>query len=227
MRRNIAVKLPPPWPSSCWRDRRSFWLLFGGIGWCRSVVPFARVEAIRDQVVRLTATRLDETVRVPNTHDEVAALAVTMIQMLARLSAARPAQLRFIAFSSHELCSSLNCLSSLLDEVRTDDSLWTWRELEPMWTTEAVRCRQSGRACCCFPVSAAPGLPPPDRMSTWTHGVGRGGRLRASTALTVITDVRATRVSGDRAAQSQVLRNLCDKAARHARTVVKITAWPG
>ena len=52
------------------------------------------------------------------------------------------------------------------------------------------------------------------------------GRLRASTELTVITDIRATRVIGDRMALSHVLRNICDNAARHARTTVKIMATP-
>ena len=202
-------------------------VLAGGITWWLVGRALRPVEAIRDQVARLTATRLDDPVPVPDTHDEVAALAVTMNQMLARLSAARSAQLRFIADASHELRSPLTGLSSLLEVARTDDSLQTWRELEPMLTTEARQMSDvvqnllllsrvdGGR------VAAARQDVDLDDLA-WEEV----GRLRASTALTVITDITATRVIGDRMALSQVLRNLCDNAARHARTTVKITATP-
>ena len=148
-----------------------------------------------------------------------------MNQMLARLSAARSAQLRFIADASHELRSPLTGLSGLLEVARTDDSLQTWRELEPMLTTEAHQ--MSAVVQSLLLLSRVDG----GRVAAARQDVDLDdlaweevGRLRASTALTVITDITATRVSGDRVALSQVLRNLCDNAARHARTTVKITA---
>jgi len=118
-------------------------------------------------------------------------------------------------------------LSSLLEVARTDDSLQTWRELEPDADDRSP------------PDVGRRAEPPTPLPCGWRAG-GRGpagcrpghlaweevGRLRASTALTVITDITATRVIGDRMALSQVLRNLCDNAARHARTTVKITATP-
>lgn len=182
------------------------------------------VEAIRDHVARLTATRLDERVHVPDTHDEVAALAETMNQMLARLSAARAAQLRFIADASHELRSPLSGLASLLEVARTEDSLDEWRDLEPMLTAEADQMSQVVQSLLLLSrvdggrVGAARQDVDLDDLA-WAEV----GRLRASTALTVLTDVRATRVIGDRAALSQVLRNLCDNAARHAQATMRIS----
>ena len=199
--------------------------LVGGITWWLVGRALRPVEAIRDQVARLTATRLDDPVPVPDTHDEVAALAVTMNEMLARLSAARSAQLRFIADASHELRSPLTGLSSLLEVARTDDSLQTWRELEPMLTTEARQ--MSDVVQNLLMLSRVDG----GRVAAARQDVDLDdlaweevGRLRASTALTVVTHIAATRVIGDRMALSQVLRNLCDNAVRHARTTVTITA---
>lgn len=200
-------------------------IMVGVITWWLVGRALRPVEAIRDQVARLTATRLNETVPVPNTRDEVAALAVTMNQMLSRLSAARSTQLRFVADASHELRSPLTGLSSLLEVARTEDSLQTWRELEPMLTTEAnqmaavvqnllLLSRVDGGQ-----VANARQDVDLDDLA-WEEVV----RLRASSALTVIGDITATRVAGDRLALSQVLRNLCDNAVRHARATVKITA---
>ncbi len=199
-------------------------VLVGGITWWLVGRALRPVEAIRDQVARLTATRLDDPVPVPDTHDEVAALAVTMNEMLARLSAARSVQLRFIADASHELRSPLTGLSGLLEVARSDDSLQTWRELEPMLTTEAHQ--MSAVVANLLLLSRVDG----GRVATTRQDVDLDdlaweevGRLRASTALTVLTDIHPTRVIGDRVALTQVLRNLCDNAARHARTTVRIT----
>lgn len=200
-------------------------VLVGVITWWLVGRALRPVEAIRDQVARLTATRLDETVPVPDTHDEVAALAVTMNQMLARLSTARSAQLRFIADASHELRSPLAGLSSLLEVARTEDSLEAWRELEPMLTTEAHQ--MSAVVQNLLLLSRVDG----GRVAAARQDVDLDdlaweevGRLRASTTLSMITDITPTRVIGDRMALSQVLRNLCDNAVRHARATVKITA---
>lgn len=202
-------------------------LLVGAITWWLVGRALRPVEAIREQVARLTATRLDERVPVPDTHDEVAALAVTMNQMLSRLSAARSMQLRFIADASHELRSPLTGLSGLLEVARTDDSLQTWRELEPMLTTETEQMSAVVKSLLLLSrvdggrVAAARQDVDMDDLA-WEEV----GRLRVSTHLTVVSNVTATRVVGDRVALSQVLRNLCDNAARHARTTVKITATP-
>ncbi len=198
--------------------------LVGGITWWLVDRALRPVETIRDQVARLTATRLDDPLPVPDTNDEVAALAVTMNEMLARLSASRSVQLRFIADASHELRSPLTGLSGLLEVARADDSLETWRELEPMLTAEAHQ--MSAVVANLLLLSRVDG----GRVVTAGQDVDLDdlaweevGRLRASTALTVLTDIRATRVTGDWMALTQVLRNLCDNAARHARTTIRIT----
>lgn len=63
------------------------------------------VELIREEVDGITAERLHQRVPVPETADEIAALATTMNGMLDRLDAAATAQRRFVSDASHELRS--------------------------------------------------------------------------------------------------------------------------
>jgi signal transduction histidine kinase len=116
-------------------------------------------------------------------------------------------------------------LSSLLEVARTEDSLEAWRELEPMLTTEAHQ--MSAVVQNLLLLSRVDG----GRVAAARQDVDLDdlaweevGRLRTSTTLSLITNITPTRVIGDRMALSQVLRNLCDNAVRHARTTVKITA---
>jgi signal transduction histidine kinase len=54
---------------------------------------------------------------------------------------------------------------------------------------------------------------------------GETARLRRETHLAVHTDFEPTRVVGDTAALSRVLRNLLDNAARHAKSRVEFAVW--
>lgn len=65
------------------------------------------VEAIRSEVDRITASRLDRRVPQPPTSDEVARLARTMNAMLDRLAASSERQRSFVADAAHELRSPL------------------------------------------------------------------------------------------------------------------------
>jgi signal transduction histidine kinase len=63
----------------------------------------APVERLRREVAALSERGTGATVRVPGTHDEIAALARTMNDLLARLHGALARQRAFVADASHEL----------------------------------------------------------------------------------------------------------------------------
>lgn len=73
------------------------------------------VEAIRRRVAAITTSDLAQRVPVYHNRDEIAALAVTMNEMLARIEAGQQAQRRFVADASHELRSPLATIISGLE----------------------------------------------------------------------------------------------------------------
>src|SRR5690606_13945061 len=70
------------------------------------------VESIRSRVAEISASGRGERVPVPEAEDEISRLARTMNAMLARLDAARTAQVAFVGDASHELRSPLSTLST-------------------------------------------------------------------------------------------------------------------
>jgi signal transduction histidine kinase len=78
----------------------------------RSLRP---VEAMRRQAATITSTNLHERLPVPQTGDEIAALAATMNTMLERIEAASAAQRRLVADASHELRSPLATIHANAD----------------------------------------------------------------------------------------------------------------
>lgn len=83
----------------------------------RSLRPVSRISR---RVNEISASRLGQRVPVPEAHDEIRALAVTMNGMLRRLESSHDAQLRFVGDASHELRSPLTTVVGLLDLA--DDS---------------------------------------------------------------------------------------------------------
>jgi signal transduction histidine kinase len=76
----------------------------GGFGaYWLARAALAPVERLRREVAALSERDTESTVRVPRTHDEIAALAGTMNDLLARLRSALARQRAFVADASHEL----------------------------------------------------------------------------------------------------------------------------
>jgi signal transduction histidine kinase len=81
--------------------------LVGLTAWLLAGRALAPVEAIRRQVAEISGRALDRRVPDPGGHDEIARLAQTMNDMLARLERSQASQRRFVADASHELRSPL------------------------------------------------------------------------------------------------------------------------
>ena len=79
-------------------------VIIGGIGaYWLARAALAPVERLRQEVAALSERDAETTVRVPGTHDEIAALAGTMNDLLLRLRGALARQRAFVADASHEL----------------------------------------------------------------------------------------------------------------------------
>src|SRR6185312_11911178 len=81
------------------------------------------VDDIRSRVADITTSDLTGRVPVPGSRDEIAALAVTMNEMLARVEAGHTAQQRFVGDASHELRSPLTTIISALEMAVTHPEL--------------------------------------------------------------------------------------------------------
>jgi signal transduction histidine kinase len=91
-------------------------VLIGGAGaYWLARAALSPVERLRREVAALSARDTESSVRVPGTQDEIAALAGTMNDMLARLHAALARQRGFVADASHELRTPLAVLGAELE----------------------------------------------------------------------------------------------------------------
>jgi signal transduction histidine kinase len=73
------------------------------------------VEALRSGAARISGSDQDERLAVPQTADEIQALALTLNDMLDRLAAARGRQRAFVADAAHELRSPLTSMRTQLE----------------------------------------------------------------------------------------------------------------
>lgn len=181
------------------------------------------VDAIRARVADISATDLTERVPVPVHRDEIAALATTMNEMLARIEAGHSAQRRFVADASHELRSPMATVISALEVADAHPQLLNHelvaatllpeaRRLQELMEDLLLLARADERALICQR----------GEVDLDDLVAKEATRLRRDTGLTVTTDLLPTRVLGDAAALSRVLRNLGDNAARHAASRVEL-----
>jgi signal transduction histidine kinase len=91
-------------------------VLLAGLGaWLLAGAALAPVERMRRQAAEISAQDMDAVLTVPGTRDELAALARTLNQMLARLHQALSRQRGFLAVAGHELRTPLAVLKGEVD----------------------------------------------------------------------------------------------------------------
>jgi signal transduction histidine kinase len=195
------------------------WLLVG-----RTLDP---VERIRRRVSEIGGSTVSERIPVPPTDDEIARLAVTMNEMLGRLEESHRTQRRFVADASHELRSPLTTLSAAVELASADSTIATWQELSPVMNSEIDRMSLlvSGLLLLASADEHTIRLALDDvDLDDLVEREVR--RLRSTGTLQVTADVRPVRVTGDADRLAQVLANIADNAARHARSTVAVTLAP-
>ena len=181
------------------------------------------VDAIRSRVAEISTSDLAERVPVPNSRDEIAALAVTMNEMLARIEAGHRARQRFLGDASHELRSPLATIISGLEVAEAHPELLDAELAINTLLPEAQRMRTL--------IEDLLLLARADEQSLVLHkqdvalddlAEAEAARARREVGCTIHADICPTRVSGDPAAMSRMIRNLVDNAVRHAKSRVDI-----
>ncbi len=192
------------------------WLAIG-----RALAP---VNAIRTRADAISGQSLDLRVPTPVQHDEIGRLARTVNQMLGRLQLSAENQRRFVADAAHELRSPIASLRVQLETARDHD--WTGgrgRVSDMLHETarmeglvdQLLLLARAGADDSWLRLSLV------DLDDIVDSGVGW---LGADGAVTIDTSaVEPVQLSGDAALLEQVVRNLVQNAAAHAREIVRVS----
>ncbi|WP_067900376.1 sensor histidine kinase [Nocardia vaccinii] len=181
------------------------------------------VEAIRSRVARIGSSALSQRVPVPAARDEIARLAETMNEMLARVEAGHRAQQRFVGDASHELRSPLATITAALELARDRPQALDRDLIEGALLPETERMRQLVENLLTLAAADEHGL----ELRTGEVDLddladAEAGALRLRGDVWVRTAIVPVRVIGDRPRLARALRNIADNAAAHARARVAI-----
>ncbi len=185
------------------------------------------VEGIRSEVEQISDTQLHRRVPQPDGRDEIADLARTMNGMLARLDDAAARQRRFVSDASHELRSPVASIRQHSEVALSHPQRTTVSELARTVLAEDLRVQRLIESLLLLARSDEGGLPAnsvPVDLDDLVFKHAR--RVRVSGPRVDTSGVSAGRVLGVRGQLDQVLGNLLDNAARHARAVITLGLGP-
>jgi signal transduction histidine kinase len=181
------------------------------------------VDTIRNRVAEISSSDLAERVPVPNSRDELAALAVTMNEMLARIEAGHRAQQRFVGDASHELRSPLTTIISGLELAEDHPELLDAEFAINTLLPEAQRMHTLIEDLLLLARADEQSLVlRKEEIALDDLAHIEAARARREAGFTIDTDICPARLTGDSAAVSRVVRNLVDNAVRHANSRITI-----
>ncbi|WP_029267979.1 MULTISPECIES: sensor histidine kinase [unclassified Microbacterium] len=194
------------------------WLVVG-----RALRP---VERIREEVDGITAERLHQRVPVPETADEIAALATTMNGMLDRLDAAATAQRRFVSDASHELRSPLATIRQHAELAQAHPDVTSIGELAEVVSEEGLRLQGIVESLLLLARLDEGASTLDEAVDLDDIALSEVRRLRAAGLDVDGSGVQAARVHADPRLLGQLMRNLADNAVRHSRGRIAIGVIP-
>ncbi|RPA57346.1 sensor histidine kinase [Gordonia oryzae] len=187
----------------------------------RSLRPVSRIARRVDEI---SATRLGQRVPVPDAHDEIRELALTMNGMLSRLESNHDAQLRFVGDASHELRSPLTTVVGLLDLADDTRSAIDVQTVRAVLLPEARRMQHIVDDLLLLARADESGMVVTRTEIDLDDIIGSEiARLRSSNLVAVQPDMIPVRMVGDRDMITRAVRNLTDNAVRYARTRVTLS----
>ncbi len=186
------------------------------------------VDAIRGRVAEISTSDLGERVPVPEGHDEIAALAVTMNEMLSRIEDGHRAQQRFVGDASHELRSPLATIISGLEVAEAHPDLLDAEFAVNTLLPEAQRMHALVEDLLLLARADEQSLVRrKEDMALDELVEDEASRARREAGCAIHTDVCPVRYTGDSAAISRMIRNLVDNAVRHATSRVSLGVGSG
>lgn len=194
------------------------WLVTG-----RALRPVTR---IRGEVEGITAEHLDRRVAVPDSADEIAALATTMNGMLDRLDASATAQRRFVSDASHELRSPLATIRQHAELAQAHPDATSIGELAEIVSDEGLRLQGIMESLLLLARLDEGAGTMVEAVDLDDVALAEVRRLRAAGLDVDGSGIHAARVEGDPRLLGQLLRNLADNAARHSGGRVAIGVTP-
>ncbi|BEL04305.1 ATP-binding protein [Actinoplanes sichuanensis] len=183
------------------------------------------VEAMTHRAASITAANLGARLPVPDSGDEIAALAATMNTMLDRIEVASAAQRRFVADASHELRSPLATIHANADLLRAADLQESAERSVTRIHRESTRLARLVEDLLLLARvdDAALRL---RREEVDLDDLVYAARERVAVerpGLRLAGEVVPVRVLGDADQLHRLLRNLVDNAMRHARDRITIS----
>jgi signal transduction histidine kinase len=197
-------------------------LVVGGTTWVVVGRALRPVERIRSEVAAISDQRLDRRVPVPGSRDELHRLALTMNQMLERLHASRDRQQRFVSDASHELRSPLASIRQAAEVARRHPEALPEGELAEAVVEESLRMQRIVEQMLVLTRTDESGLRERRELDLDDIALAEAARVRREGLTVDVSGVGGGRVVGDHVALSQVVRNLVDNAARHAKSRIAL-----
>lgn len=192
------------------------------LAWTVTGRAFRPVEAITNQVERITDDRLDERVPVPNSRDEVAHLASTMNRMLDRLSASRSRQREFVSDASHELRNPVATSKAKLEVGLAHSEHTDWERTAEIVLEEQDRLgRLIDDLLLLARLDESP--EPSTRADVDVDDIIYTETSRPQPTPIDISGVEPARIQGDRHQLTRLVRNLIDNATSYATNQVTVT----
>jgi signal transduction histidine kinase len=200
-------------------------VVVGATAWRVVGRALAPVEAIREEVDAISTKELHRRVPDPPGRDEIARLATTMNEMLARLEEGHDRQRRFVSDASHELRSPVATIRQHAEVALAHPKQSRVEELAEVVLEEDVRLQRLVENLLLLTRmderTVQLRMAPVDLDDIILE---EAQRLRSTTELRIRTDgVSAGRVAGDFAQLQKLVRNVTENAARHARSTVELS----
>lgn len=201
-------------------------LLLAGATWLVVGSTLRPIAALRRGAQLVTATGKARELPVPEAHDEVRTLAVTLNDMLARLDAAQRRQRSLVSDTAHELRSPIASIRAQLEVALDHPEQQDWNQTGRDVLADTLRLARLAEDLLVlarldeYQPPAAPGTPV-DLAALVTEETQRsaGGRVPV-----VALAAGPCLVTGEVDGLRRMLRNLTDNAMRYAKSGVEVAA---